>query len=44
VTSAPGEGSCFRLTLAAGVVTETTSRIQTGGNSVPAVTADGTGR
>jgi signal transduction histidine kinase len=44
VTSAPGEGSCFRLTLAAGVVTEASSRMQTGGNSVPAVAADGTGR
>jgi signal transduction histidine kinase len=44
VTSAPGEGSCFQLTLPAGVVNETTPRVQTGAYGVPAVAGDGTGR
>jgi len=44
VTSAPGEGSCFRLTLPGGVVTDTTPRERTGGYGVPAVAADGTSR
>ena len=44
VTSAPGEGSCFRLTLPAGVINETTTRVQTGAYGVPAVAADGTSR
>jgi signal transduction histidine kinase len=44
VTSAPGEGSCFRLTLPSGVVNETTPRVQTGSYGVPAVAGDGTGR
>jgi signal transduction histidine kinase len=44
VTSAPGEGSCFRLTLPAGVVNEATPRMQTGAYGVPAVAGDTTGR
>ena len=44
VTSAPGEGSCFRLTLPAGVVDETTPKVQTGAYGVPAVAGDATGR
>jgi signal transduction histidine kinase len=44
VTSAPGEGSCFRLTLPAGVVNESTARAQTGAYGVPAVVADLNGR
>ncbi len=44
VTSAPGEGSCFRLTLPAGVVNEATPSMQTGAYGVPAVAGDGTGR
>ena len=44
VTSAPGEGSCFRVTLPAGVVNEATPRMQTGAYGVPAVAGDGTGR
>lgn len=44
VTSAPGEGSCFQLTLPTGVVNETTPRMQTGAYGVPAVAGDGTGR
>jgi signal transduction histidine kinase len=44
VTSAPGEGSCFRLTLPSAVVDEMTPRVQTGAYSVPAVAGDGPGR
>jgi signal transduction histidine kinase len=44
VTSAPGEGSCFRLTLPAGVVNEATPRMHTGAYGVPAVAGDITGR
>jgi signal transduction histidine kinase len=44
VTSAPGEGSCFRLTLPAGAVDASTPRVQTGAFGVPAVTAESNGR
>jgi signal transduction histidine kinase len=44
VTSAPGEGSCFRLTLPAGVVNASTPTMQTGAYGVPAVAADLNGR
>ncbi len=43
VTSAPGEGSCFELTLPAGTVGETTSMARTGGYSMPAVAGEPTG-
>jgi len=44
VTSAPGEGSCFRLTLPAGTVDASTSSMQTGAYGVPAVPAESNGR
>ena len=37
VTSAPGEGSCFRLILPAGVITAATPLARTGAHSMPAV-------
>ena len=43
VTSAPGEGSCFELTLPLGRVGETTSTVRTGAYSMPAVAAEPTG-
>jgi len=44
VTSAPAEGSCFRLTLPAGAIDGSTSRVQTGAYGMPAVTAESNGR
>jgi signal transduction histidine kinase len=43
VTSTPGEGSCFELTLPAGVVTQVTPVVKTGAYSMPAVVAEPTG-
>ncbi len=43
VTSAPGEGSCFELTLPQGRVGETTSTVRTGAYSMPAVAGEPTG-